>query len=154
MALLLLACVDAPIEGAPPSDTSEPVGSSEPGTLTLAFQMDADLVPEMAEAASGTILGAVYVESDCTAAGPHDGAVPAYDFVTGTLDLHDGAVSAVSVTTPPLDAGTVWVLACLDGDANGCDCGDPVTVPNDNKVRVVGAAETPIVVTMDLLHPC
>jgi hypothetical protein len=156
VALFLFACVGVPVEGddRPASDTAglQPVG--DPGTLAVAFQLDADLVPEMAEPPTGAVLGAVYAETDCTAAGPLDGAVPLYEFVTAPLDLGDGAASVVSATTPPLDPGAVWVLACLDGDANGCDCADPVTVPNTNKVLVVGAAETPIVATLDLLHPC
>ncbi|MES2643669.1 MAG: hypothetical protein V4850_29555 [Myxococcota bacterium] len=154
MALFLFACVGVPVEGELPDDSAalQPVG--DPGTLAVAFQLDTDLVPEMAEPPTGTVLGAVYAETDCTAAGPLDGAVPIYEFVTAPLDLGDGAASAVSATTPPLDPGPVWVLACLDGDANGCDCADPVTVPNSNKVLVVGAAETPIVATLDLLHPC
>jgi hypothetical protein len=152
LVLLAAACADGtpvdPLEGLPP------VEPAVPGAFDLSFQLDADLVPDMAEPAAGAVLGAVYDEADATATGPVEGAVPLYDYVTASLDLTDGAVSASAAETPLLDAPVVWLLACLDGNADGCGCGDPVTVPNANKVRVIGDVTTPIVVTFDLLHPC
>jgi hypothetical protein len=152
LVLLAAACADGtpvdPLEGLPP------VEPAVPGAFDLSFQLDPDLVPDMAEPAAGAVLGAVYDEADATATGPVDGAVPLYDYVTASLDLTDGAVSASAAETPLLDAPVVWLLACLDGNADGCGCGDPVTVPNANKVRVIGGVTTPIVVTFDLLHPC
>ncbi|MDP2317608.1 MAG: hypothetical protein Q8P41_32280 [Pseudomonadota bacterium] len=154
---VLFACAGVTADtadlGAEDSAGSEAVLAT-PGTLALAFQIDGDLVPQMTEAPIGAVLGAVYAEADATVTGPVDGAVPLYDFVTAALDLADGAPTGVAATTPPLSPGVVWLLACLDGDGNGCECGDPVTLPNANKVRVEAAAETPITVSMDLLHPC
>ncbi len=135
-------------------DAMDTASSTGPGTLALAFQVDADLVPEMDEPPVGVVLGAVYAEADADEVGSNDGAVPLYEFSTDPLDLVDPDGSQVAVTTPLLDAQAVWILACLDSDGNGCECADPVTLPNDNKVLVVGAEETTFHVTLGLLHPC
>lgn len=148
--LLLLACAKDP-----PAQTGDTGGATGPGTLRLSFAMDADLIPTMAEAASGTFRGSVYAEADASAVGPNDGAVALFDFEAPGIAMDAGGEdSAVALTTEPLDAAVVWVLGCLDTAGDDCECGDPITIPNENKVAVPAATETPITVTMSLLHPC
>jgi hypothetical protein len=70
------------------------------------------------------------------------------------LDLSDGGgPSDVAWTSEALDPQTLWILGCLDSDDNECDCGDPITVPNDNKV-IVSSGTNSITVRMELLNPC
>lgn len=143
--LFLAACT-----GADSADDSGPVA----GTLALAFQMEEDLVASMDVPPLGTFYGSIYAEDDATAIGPNDGAASMEDFSVD-VDLSDGGgPTGALYTTGPLASEVVWVLGCLDVDANGCgDEGDPITVPNDNKVAAPAAAETPVTVAMNMLRP-
>lgn len=149
--LLLLACTSGS-----PDDTGAPVDSTDtsPGTLLLAFQMEEDLIVSMDVPPVGTFYGSIYAEEDATAAGPVDSAVPLED-ISADLDLTDhGGPTGVLYTTQPLDAAVVWVLGCLDVDANGCgDEDDPITVPNENKVMVPVGTGTTFTVYMSMLRP-
>lgn len=142
---LAAACTGAADDSAPPAG---------PGTLELAFQMEADLIVSMDTPPVGTFQGSIYAEDDCTAVGPNDGAVSLEDF-SADVDLTDGGGPTAALhTTQQLDPQVVWIVGCLDVDANGCgDVGDPITVPNDNKVIVVADAATPFTVQMNMLRP-
>ena len=66
----------------------------------------------------------------------------------------NGGPTATMYTTGSLAPGVVWVLGCLDVTANGCgDEGDPITVPNEDKVIVEAGVETPFIVAMNMLRP-
>ena len=72
-----------------------------------------------------------------------------------SLDLtDDGGPSGVLFTSEALDSQVVWILGCLDADANGCDDpGDPVTLPSENKFQVVAGEVSAITVNMGILRP-
>ncbi len=147
--LFLAACT-----GADSADDSGPVVDTSPGSLALAFQMEEDLIVSMDAPPVGTFYGSIYAEDDATAIGPNDGAVSLEDF-SAEMDLSDGGgPTATLYTTGALASDVVWVLGCLDVDANGCgDEGDPITVPNDDKLVVPAAAETAVTVQMNMLRP-
>ncbi len=148
---LLLACTGP--DSAPGDSATDSVPETG-GTLALSFQMEADLIPSMDSPPSGEFGGEIYDEDDCTAIGPNEGALPLESF-SAVMDLTDGGgPTGVLYTTAALDASVVWILGCLDVDANGCgDEGDPITVPNDNKVLLQPGAETPFTVYMSMLRP-
>jgi hypothetical protein len=154
--LALAACTgkDGETGDTPPADTA-PTG---PGTLALSFQMDDDYIGRMEKAGEspvGTFYGSIYAEDDASSIGPNDGSEPLQDFHAEGLDLTtDGGPSDVACTTEPLEPGIVWVLGCLDVADDGCgDAGDPITIPNQNKVEVLPGAETPFTVFMGMLRP-
>lgn len=138
------------------ADSAEPTG---PGTLAISVQMEDDLLQDLAddgESAVATVGGEVYAEVDVEAAsGPIAGAVPLGQF-SETVDLSDeGGPSGVLLVTAPLDPQIVYVLGCLDTDANG-DCGDegdPVTFPTQNKFQVFAGLETPVIMQLGLRRP-
>jgi hypothetical protein len=133
-------------------DTSAP--STDPATLTLAFDLDADLIPTMSEPAAGFFHGSVYAEDQASAIGPTDISETLADFDSLALDFGtEGGLSAPSATVGPIDPQVVWILGCFDPDDNGCDCADPVTVPNENKFQLT-SGENAITITMSLLNPC
>lgn len=152
MILLLLACTGSTTET---GDTSaEGDTTATLATLQLSFQMDDDLIEGMDEPPIGLFHGSIYREDDATAIGMNEGAESLVDFESTSLDLSGGGgPSEVAWTSEPLEPQTLWILGCLDSDANDCECGDPITVPNDNKVAVV-QGDNPITVRMELLHPC
>lgn len=159
--LTLLACSGAPADDsgdtAADTDTSAPTG---PGTLALSFRMDDDYLSTIAEngqSAVGTFGGSIYAEADATSVGPNEDAAPLQSFSVENVDLSaDGGPTATLLVTDPMDAQIVWILGCLDIDvpADGCgDVGDPITIPNENKVQVVAGTETPFQVYMGMLRP-
>lgn len=152
LTLLAVACTGTSDSAA--GDSAVDTAPTGPGTLALAFQMEADLIPSMDEPPVGTFEGSIYAEDDCTAVGPVDGAASLEDFSVA-VDLTDGGgPTAALYATQPLDPQIVWIVGCLDTDANGCgDVGDPITVPNDDKVIVVAEAATPFTVQMNMLRP-
>ncbi|MDP2310323.1 MAG: hypothetical protein Q8P18_30180 [Pseudomonadota bacterium] len=154
----LLACTGAADDTA--SDTDDTVVPTGPGTLALSFRMDADYVATMAEDGQspiGTFGGSVYAEEDSTGVGPNDGAVALLDFSVPGIDLTvDGGPTTVLLVTEALEPQIVWVLGCLDVDVptDGCgDVGDPITLPNENKVQVLAGTETPFEVYMGMIRP-
>lgn len=157
---LLLALACAPVDdtdSTAPTDTAADTadtGSGGPGTLGLSFRMDDDYLAEMDEPAVGTFRGSIYAEADATQIGPNEGAVSLLDFTVDGVDLTDGGgPTDVLYTTAPLDPQIVWVLGCLDADANDCDEGDPITVPNENKLAVVADAATDVEIYLGMLRP-
>ena len=154
LVFLALACT-----GSDPKDSDSAADTADtavdgPGSLLLSFSLDPDLIPEMKEPDQGTFRGSVYAEDQATATGPIDGAVSLFDFESDPIDFGTTGETPVTVATRVLAADIVWVLGCFDGDANDCDCYDPITIPNENKTSVPGAVETPYTVTMSLLTPC
>ena len=147
---LLCAC-----GGPEDSGSDEPTG---PGTLALSFQMDDDLIVDMeddGEEPVGTFGGSIFAEDQASNIGPIDGAVSLADFEVD-LDLTpDGGPTEVLYTSEPLDPQIVWILGCLDSDANDdCgDVGDPITEPPANKVEILPEVETAFTVYMGLLRP-
>ncbi|MSP55731.1 MAG: hypothetical protein EXR69_09040 [Myxococcales bacterium] len=154
--LALAACTDGGTGDSAAADESDDSDSVIGGTgsLALSFEMEADLIPSMENAPVGTFEGSIYAEADGTAIGPNEDAVSLEDF-SAEVDLsNDGGPSGVACTTGTLDAGVVWVLGCLDVDGNGCgDEGDPITIPNENKVVIAVDVETPFTVVMSMLRP-
>ncbi|MBM4367777.1 MAG: hypothetical protein FJ102_16310 [Deltaproteobacteria bacterium] len=149
--LLLLACTGNEPDS---SDSASEDSGATLATLQLSFQMDDDLIEGMDEPPAGVFRGSIYREDDATAVGMNDGAESLVDFESSSLDLSDGGgPSAVAWTSEPLEPQTLWVLGCLDSDANDCECGDPITVPNDNKFAVV-PGDNALTIRMELLHPC
>jgi hypothetical protein len=165
--LLFLACTsskdadtaadDTPADDTGGDDTDVAAG---PGTLAMSFRMDGDYIAAMAEngqTPTGTFGGSIYADADATGVGPNDGAVPLAEFSVEGVDLTaDGGPTAVLYTSDPLPAQIVWVLGCLDVDVpeDGCgDQGDPITIPGQDKVQIVGDASTPFEVYMGMLRP-
>lgn len=146
----LFACSTNTDSGA--ADSAPPAPTV--ATLSLSFQMDGDLIENMSEPPVGIFRGSVYAEDQASPVGPVEGAVSLLDFESGEIDLSvAGGPSEVAFAGGELDAQVIWVLGCLDSDANECECDDPITVPNDNKVGIV-LGDNPITVKMELLHPC
>jgi hypothetical protein len=154
IATLLVACSGggkSDTGGAETSDTAE--AASGPGTMLLSFDLDADLIPTMSEPAAGTFQGSVFAEADASAIGPVAGAVPLVDFESPAMDFGtEGGVLADVVTVGPIDSQVVWILGCFDSDATGCDKGDPITVPNENKFQAT-PGEASYTIKMTLLNP-
>lgn len=149
--LVALACT-------PKTEDDSAGPPSGPGTLTVSLQMDADYIPAMeanGEAPIGTFEGSVYAEADATSIGPNDGAASLEDFSIPGVDLSDGGGPTGPLwTSAPLDPQIVWVLGCLDVDGNGCgDDGDPITIPNENKVELLPGVDTPFTLYMGMLRP-
>jgi hypothetical protein len=158
--MLFLFTLATGCTGGKPADTAtDDTGTHDtapagPGTLSLSFEMDEDYIPQMDEPPVGSFLGSVYAEADASSIGPNDGAVPLFDLQVDDIDLSDGGgPTAVLYTSDPLDAQIVWILGCLDSDANDCDHNDPITVPNTNKVQVVAATDTQFNVYFGMLNP-
>jgi hypothetical protein len=158
MLLLLLACTGTPADDTA-ADSADSAPPSGPGTLSLTFRMDDDYIPGMAEEGQspvGTFGGSIYAEADASGVGPNEGAVPLLDLSVPVDLTPDGGPTAVLLVTDPLEAQVVWVLGCLDVDvpADGCgDVGDPITIPNENKVQVVAGTETPFEVYFGMIRP-
>ena len=152
LGLALAAC------GGDDGATDTPAGHSGtsptgPVTVGLAIDLDADLIPTMSEPAAGSFLGSVFAEDQATSFGPIEGAVSLLDFSTEPLDFGTaGGLLATTTTLGPLDPQVVWVLGCLDSDGNDCDKGDPITIPNENKLQVDGTSTT-LTLTLSLLSP-
>lgn len=126
------------------------------GTLALSFRMDAAYLGTFddGEDAIGPFYGSIYRGEDVTGIGPDEGAEPLADIEVVELDLReDGGPSPVLWVSGPLPACTVSVLGCLDSDANGCDAGDMVTMPNDNFAGVSPDAETAFEVFLGIRNP-
>lgn len=154
---LLLAC--DPASDKDTGDTADTGDSAAtgPGTLALSFQMDEDYIKSMkadGESPVGEFQGSIYAEADATSLGPVDGATSLQDFAVD-IDLSDGGgPTEVAFVTEELEPGIVWILGCLDAGGDGCgDPGDPITIPNENKVEVLAGAETPFTVYMGMLRP-
>jgi hypothetical protein len=153
----LLACSGADDKDSGGGDSAADTTPSGPGTLALTFRMNADYIPAMEENGEepiGTFGGSIYKEADATETGPVDGAVPIGD-ISVDIDLTDGGgPTDVLYRTDPLDPQIVWILGCLDSDANGCgDVGDPITVPATNKFQVEPGVESTIEIYMGMLRP-
>ncbi len=157
LALLLIAaaCTASNTEDTAAGDTAPPdTTPTGPATLSLSFQMDEDYIPSMDEPPVGNFLGSVFAEADASAIGPIDGAVALFDILVEDIDLTvEGGPTEVRYTSDPMDAQIVWVLGCLDSDANDCDYGDPITIPNTNKVQVVAGVDTAFNVYFGMLDP-
>ena len=63
-----------------------------------------------------------------------------------------GGLLETDTTLGPIDPQVVWVLGCFDSDDNDCDAGDPITIPNENKLQV-DATTTTLTLTLSLLSP-
>lgn len=149
---VLVACAgDEPGDGAPtPSETSEPTG---PVTLSLAIDLDADLIPTLDEPAVGQFRGSVFAEADAGSFGPIEGAESILDFTTEELDFGEaGGVLETGTTLGPLDLQVVWVLGCFDTAGDDCESGDPITIPNENKFLLEATTEA-LTLQLNLLQP-
>lgn len=153
--LLFVACN-------PPDDTDEPTDVSDEvpatGTLRLKFEIDEDWRAEMDEPAVGTFYGAVWLADDVTAIGPNEGAVPLADLEVASVDLSVDAVSGVLTEVADLPTGWITVLGFLDSDANQGgtfepDDRDPVTIPSENEIEVIGGESTEGTVYFGFLNP-
>jgi hypothetical protein len=158
LAALLAACSGGderktdPETGGTPTET----GGAEtgPATLRLSFDLDSDLIAQMDEPAAGVFRGSIYAEADASAIGPNDGAAPLLDFTSDALDFGTaGGALPGGAPVGPLDPQIVWVLGCFDTAGDDCECGDPITIPNENKLQIT-PGEGDYTVTMSLLHPC
>jgi len=156
----LLACTGSDVDSASGDSAADTDVSTGPGTLALSFRMDDDYLATMAEDGQspvGTFGGSIYAEADASSVGPVDGAVPLADFSVTGIDLTvNGGPTGVLFRSDPLEAQVVWILGCLDVDdpADGCgDVGDPITIPNENKVQVLAGSETAFEVYMGMLRP-
>lgn len=157
LTLLLAACNPEADSGIDTADTQpEPsdTASTEPGVLVLSFQMDVDYIDNMEEPPLGSFKGSIYAEDQSTAIGPIDGAVSLIDFEVLNIDLSTtGGPTAALWSSDPLPSQKLWVLGCLDSDANECDKKDPITVPNENKLLLAAGGETPFTVYLGMLSP-
>jgi len=128
------------------TSTGTPTTNTGPATLDLSFDLNDGLISQMSEPAAGTFKGSIYAEADASAIGPNDGATPIIDF--GTV----GGTVADKATVGPIDAQIVWIVGCLDTTGDDCDCGDPITVPNENKMQIL-PGDGEYTVKMSLLDP-
>jgi hypothetical protein len=143
-------------------DTGEPPDTTATAsTLGLAFELDPDLILAMDEPATGVFHGSVFAEADASAVGPNDGATSLVDFDSAVLDFgaEGGVVSVGTLLPDELAPQIVWILGCLDTTATAddpgddCECGDPITVPNEDKFQLA-PGRNDLVVQLTLLHPC
>lgn len=152
-----LACAPAATDAdsGATADTADTAAATGPGTLALSFRLDEDYVAAMAEPAVGTFRGSIFAEDDASSTGPVDGAEALQDLEVADVDLTaGGGPTGVLVVTSPLEPQVVWILGCLDTEGDDCgDPGDPITVPNENKVAVVAATETSVEVFFGMLMP-
>ncbi|MCB9777642.1 MAG: hypothetical protein H6742_03680 [Alphaproteobacteria bacterium] len=163
--LPLLACGDkdadsgsgATDSGATDGDTSTDGTTADgPGTLSLSWEIDDDYLEkgELDHPAQGTFHGSVFAEDDATSTGPVDGAEPLADIEVDGIDFVTGANPTEALwTSPELEPQVVWILGCLDIDDNGCDSGDVVTIPNENKVIVEPGVTTSFTVQLGITQP-
>jgi hypothetical protein len=151
--LLFIACTGANTDSTDGTKTTDSENTG-PGTLAISFQMEEDLIPSMDSPPVGTFYGSIYAEADATPLGQNDGAISLEDF-SATMDLSDhGGPTEVLFTTQPLEVGVVWLLGCLDLNADDCgDPGDPITIPSENKALVVAGTETAVTIQMNMLRP-
>jgi hypothetical protein len=154
---LLVACTGTELgDSAGETGDSAPSG---PGTIAVTVKMEDDLLVDLAEdgeSAIAKVSGEVFAEADVNEAlGPNEGAVPLGAF-SADVDLSvDGGPSGVIFTSEPMEAQIIYVLGCLDTDANG-DCGDegdPVTFPSQNKFQTEAGVETAIQMMLGLRRP-
>lgn len=158
MLLLLLACTGSDKDSGPVDSSGDSATSGGPGTLALTFRMEDDYIATMAKVGEepvGTFGGSIFAEEDATELGPNKGAVSLEDFDVELNLLPDGGPTGVVYTTEPLDPQVVWILGCLDSDANDeCgDQGDPITRPSENKFQVVADTESTVEVFLGMLRP-
>jgi hypothetical protein len=146
-----LGCAEK-AEDSAPVDSASPSG---PGRLAISFSMDEDYIPVMEEAPAGLFQGSIYAEADASAVGPVEGSSSLLDFVAGPMDLSgEGGPTDPLYTSEELEPQVVWVLGCLDSDASGvCDAGDPITIPNENKVIVEAGVTVAFEVYLGMLNP-
>lgn len=154
---LLLACNPSSDKDTGGPDDTGDTAPTGPGTLALSFEMDDDYIKSMkanGETPVGEFQGSIYAEEDATSLGPNEGAVSLQD-ISVAIDLSDGGgPTEVAFVTDELEPGIVWILGCLDAGGDGCgDQGDPITIPNENKVEVLAGTETPFTVYMGMLRP-
>jgi hypothetical protein len=145
--------------GTTPTDTDPgggdtgPTGPTGPGTMILGVDLDPDLIPGMEDPALGPFRGSVFAEADAGPFGPLEGAVSLADFTTEPIDFGaDGGLKEAVHTLEGIDPQIVWILGCLDVDANDCDPKDPVTIPNENKLQVT-SGEAAYTLTLSILQP-
>jgi len=123
-----------------------------PATLSLDFTLDEGLIPQMSEPAAGTFKGSIYAEADFDAIGDELGP-PLADFESEPLDFgNEGGTLTDEATVGPIDAQVVWIVGCLDTTGDGCDCHDPIALPNDNKM-LIPPGDGEYEVKMNLLNP-
>lgn len=156
--LTLLACTGGEEDSGDSAvvDTAPPTG---PGTLAISVKMDDDMVEDLVEdgeSASAMVNGSIFAEADVEpSSGPVEGAVSLGDF-SAMVDLSvDGGPSDVIFTTTPIEPQIVYILGCMDSDANA-DCGDegdPVTLPPTNKAQIAAEAETPFTMVLGIRRP-
>jgi len=151
---LLAGCSGNKATGDTGQDTSTgTTPATGPATLNLSFDLDDGLIPQMSEPAAGTFKGSIYAEADASALGPNDGATSLVDFESDPLDFGTaGGTLAAGPAVGPIDSQIVWIVGCLDTTGDDCECGDPITVPNENKMQITpGTGE--YTVKMSLLNP-
>lgn len=128
------------------------------GRLALSFGIDVDHQALMEEDAIGPFWGSFYDADDVTGVGPNDGAEALGSIHIEELDLREGP-SPVLFTSEDLTAEKIVVLGFLDSDGNavpsdeGPDDKDPVTLPGDNRFRLVAGEVTEVQVWFGLLNP-
>lgn len=153
LGLLLTACDGGEKDADQPTD-EEPTT----GALALYFTIDPDVQETMAEDAIGAFRGSIFLADDVTAVGPVDGAEDLESVFVEEVDLRNGA-SAVLYTTGQLPVGWITVLGFLDTDGNADpdnpdpDDKDPVTLPHQNELEVIGGETTEVAVHFGLLKP-
>lgn len=162
--LVLAACGGDPAKDSglvPTGDSDTDTVTAATGTLDLSFRMSGQWIDALGtgEAPSGHVWGAVFHDADVGPLGPEDGAEALFDFDLDVDMSPDGAEVGPLVTTDPLPAEVVVILAFMDTDANvdpadpEPDSGDPVTVPGENKFQVVAGEASAASVYFDLLNP-
>jgi hypothetical protein len=155
---LILACTSSEKD---PSDTgggdtgaTDSASCTGPGALSLTVRMDADFTASMEEPPVGDFHGSVFADADADGMGPVDGASSLLDFTIPDVDLTDGGgPDTDALVTDAIDPQIVWVLGCLDSDANDCDHGDMVTIPGQNKVEVLCGAPTAFEIYLGITQP-
>jgi hypothetical protein len=154
-----LACTGEEADSADSAVVEDSAPPTGPGTLAISVKMSSDMVDDLTEdgeSANAMVSGSVFAEADVEdSSGPGEGAVSLGDF-SAMVDLTaGGGPSEVIYTTELLEPQIVYVLGCMDSDANGeCgDEGDPVTMPPTNKAQIAAEAETPFTMVLGLRRP-
>jgi hypothetical protein len=144
---LLLCCTQAPPGEIKPDETGTPIDS---GRLALRYTISPALVEQMEEPARGVFYGQLFdAETGETL----------LDSVEHHLDLGDGTIPTDLLhTTVPITVQEVVVMGFLDSDANagetgmGEDAGDPVALPEDNRLAVIIDSTNAVTVLLGALH--
>jgi len=158
VALVLFMACNPGSTDTEPADTDASGVAPTTGTLRLHFAIDEDYRDAMDEPAAGTFYGSLWLADDVTGIGPNEGAESIADIEVTDVDLSSEPATAVLAELTDVPAGWVTVLGFLDSDDNHAgtyepDQRDPVTLPAQNEIEVLGGETVEGEIFFGLLNP-